>query len=372
MKFIHFSDTHLGYSDYYKIDPKTGINQREQDFYNAWNQVVDEILRIKPDFVIHAGDLFHTSRPTNRAIAVAMEGIQKITDSGISFIAISGNHSTPKIRATGSIFESLALIPNVHAAFQSKYEKFQIGDCVIHCIPHCSLTEELEQAFQEINFETGDVKNVLVSHGAWAGDRSFSMGEFNEQHLPDPEANLKKEFDYIALGHYHKYLQIKPHVIYSGSTERTSFNEAGNPTGFVLVDLDKNNISYHEIRTRKMVKFAPIHCQDLMLADVYAELEKISTEELADALVSISLFNIQRETLVKMDLREIDEIFPQVFSLQKTITQFVASHSAESGSVTMGSLSSEFERYIENREINDLDVNRLKEMGIAYLSIDEL
>ena len=70
MKFVHFSDTHLGYSDYYKIDPHTGINQREQDFYNAWNQAIGDILQIKPDFVIHAGDLFHTSRPTNRAIAV--------------------------------------------------------------------------------------------------------------------------------------------------------------------------------------------------------------------------------------------------------------------------------------------------------------
>ena len=146
MKFVHFSDTHLGYSDYYKVDPQTGINQREQDFYNAWNQVIDDILQIKPDFVIHAGDLFHTSRPTNRAIAVAMEGIQKITNNGIPFVAISGNHSTPKIRATGSIFESLSLMPNVYAAFQSKYQQFRIGECLIHCVPHCSLTEELEQA----------------------------------------------------------------------------------------------------------------------------------------------------------------------------------------------------------------------------------
>ena len=100
--------------------------------------------------MVHAGDLFHTTRPTNRAIAIALEGIQKVSDAGIPFVLISGNHSTPKIRATGSIFESISLFPNVYAAFQSKYQKFKIGDCTIHCIPHCSLTEELQTAFEEI------------------------------------------------------------------------------------------------------------------------------------------------------------------------------------------------------------------------------
>ncbi|NOZ62673.1 MAG: exonuclease SbcCD subunit D [Calditrichaeota bacterium] len=371
MKFVHFSDTHLGYSDYYKIDPQTGINQREQDFYNAWNQVVTEILQIKPDFVIHAGDLFHTSRPTNRAIAVAMEGIQKITDSGIPFVAISGNHSTPKIRATGSIFESLSLMPNVYAAFQSHYEQFHIGDCLIHCVPHCSLTEELERAFSEIKFSPKTKFNILVSHGAWAGDKSFSMGEFNEQHIPDPEKALKKKFDYIALGHYHKYLEIKPHVLYSGSTERTSFNEAGNPTGFVVVDLEKNETDYREIKTRNMLKLAPIHCEDLTLAEIYAELEKISNDKLGQALVSISLLNLRKETLIQLDIREIDNIFPQVFSLPKTITQLITSTSDKSNTITMGSLPAEFERYIDNADVHELDKNRLRELGVSYLKIDE-
>ena len=49
MKIIHFSDTHLGFSEYSKLDPETGINQREQDFYNAWNYIIDDILKQKPE-----------------------------------------------------------------------------------------------------------------------------------------------------------------------------------------------------------------------------------------------------------------------------------------------------------------------------------
>ena len=107
MRFVHFSDTHLGFSDLNKIDATTGINQRESDFYRAWWQAIDKILELKPDFVVHAGDLFQTPRPNNRAIRVGLEGIQRLNDADIPFVVVAGNHSTPRIRQTGSIFESI-------------------------------------------------------------------------------------------------------------------------------------------------------------------------------------------------------------------------------------------------------------------------
>jgi len=367
MKIIHCSDTHLGYSDYHKIDPITGINQREQDFYNAWNFLIEQILKKKPDFVVHAGDLFHTTRPTNRAIAVALEGIQKVSDAGIPFVLISGNHSTPKIRATGSIFESIALFPNVFTAFQSKYQKFQIGDCAIHCIPHCSLTQELQAAFEEIKPAKKVKYQILITHGSWAGQKSFSMGEFNEQKLPDLETISKTKFDYIALGHYHKHIEIKPNVIYSGSTERISFNEAGNPTGYVLFDLEQEKFNYYEIPSRPMVKLEPIDCRELNAAQIYDELIKKSTDDLKNALVSLTLANIQHQTLVKLDSREIDKIFDQVFYLNKSITQLVSEGSGLSKSTDLGTVPIEFEKYIENIKEKELDKERLKTMGLKYL-----
>lgn len=367
MKFIHCSDTHLGYSDYHKIDPKTGINQREQDFYNAWNFLIEEILRQKPDFVIHAGDLFHTTRPTNRAIAVALEGIQKISDAGIPFVMISGNHSTPKIRATGSIFESISLFPHVYAAFQSKYEKFPIDDYTVHCIPHCSLTEELQIAFEQIKPDKNPKYNILVTHGSWAGRKSFSMGEFNEQKLPDPGAVSEIKFDYIALGHYHRHIKIKPNVVYSGSTERTSFNEAVNPTGYVSVDMAKDKVDYIEIPSRPMFKLESLDCIELNTAQIYDELEKRSTPQLKDALVSLNLTNMQHETLVKLEGREIDHIFEQVFFLNKSISQVTGTSGAISKSTDLGTVPMEFERYVDNLKQGELDKQRLKALGLEYL-----
>ena len=36
--FIHLSDTYLGYSDFNKVDSKTGLNQREVDVCNVFDK----------------------------------------------------------------------------------------------------------------------------------------------------------------------------------------------------------------------------------------------------------------------------------------------------------------------------------------------
>jgi len=370
MKLIHFSDTHLGYSEYHKIDSETGINQREQDFYNAWNFIIEEIISKKPDIVLHAGDLFHTTRPSNRAIAVALEGIQKISDCGIPLVFISGNHSTPKIKATGSIFESIALFPNVYAAYNSLYERFRIQDCDVHCVPHCSLSDELKNAFEQISIMTDSNFNVLMTHGAWTESNDYSMGEFNEQRIPDLEISLNKKFDYIALGHYHKYLKISDHVVYSGSTERTSFNEVNYTSGYVLINLKDKTKEYIEIPSRKMTKLPSLDCIQLSALEIYQQLEKLSTPDLEDTLVSLEMKNIQHDTFIKLDWREIDELFKHVFYLEKSFSQ-VPREGAHVASSSFESLPVEFERYIENLDLKDLDKDRLKKLGLEYL-VDEL
>lgn len=78
MSVVHFSDTHLGYSDYGRFDSLSGVNQRELDTYKAFREIVDYIVKTKPDLVIHAGDLFDSIRPSNRAISEAMEQVLTI------------------------------------------------------------------------------------------------------------------------------------------------------------------------------------------------------------------------------------------------------------------------------------------------------
>ncbi|HNM27775.1 MAG TPA: metallophosphoesterase, partial [Saprospiraceae bacterium] len=64
MKIVHFSDTHLGYQAFDVVNQR-GINAREQDMYDAFVSVIDRILQIRPDVVVHSGDFFHRPSPSN-------------------------------------------------------------------------------------------------------------------------------------------------------------------------------------------------------------------------------------------------------------------------------------------------------------------
>ena len=368
MKLLHFSDTHLGFSDYNKVDPQSGLNQREQDVYDAWNKVIDAVFEHQPDVVVHAGDMFHTPRPSNRAIRVALEGIQRLSQAGIPLVMVSGNHETPRIRSTGSIFESPALFPHVYAAYSGKLERFSVKGVDFYCLPHCSLTEELEQAVEDLKsaVQTPAAKKVLVTHGAWTGKSFYGLGEFNEQRLPDLEEVAGVTFDYIALGHYHRFVEVKANACYSSSTERTSFNEHNSTCGYLLVDLESAERSYREIRTRPMVKVPALDCSGKTTTMIYKALSAAAATIVDGAMVHITLDNLEDEAFLKLDFRLIDDMFKQALFLEKQVLRKTAGHNSGTSSY-IKALPIEFESFLENLPSLELDKERLRSLGAYYL-----
>ena len=135
MRILHCSDTHLGYKE---LDKQTaeGINLREQDMYQAFSAVIDYALVHRPDVVIHSGDFFHRPSPTNRALTVAIEQLKRLSDAGIPFVVIAGNHETPKTIYTSPILRALQSISNVYPIYNQAYEYYAFGELVIHGLPH--------------------------------------------------------------------------------------------------------------------------------------------------------------------------------------------------------------------------------------------
>ena len=62
---------------------------------------------------MHAGDLFDGPRPTPRAVSEALDGFARLHAAGIPAIVIAGNHSTPRTRSGGSVFEVIGRFPGV-------------------------------------------------------------------------------------------------------------------------------------------------------------------------------------------------------------------------------------------------------------------
>ncbi|MBD3218633.1 MAG: exonuclease SbcCD subunit D, partial [candidate division Zixibacteria bacterium] len=122
VRFIHMADTHLGAGGFGNRLSPNGINQREEDICRAFTRAVDKTIELEPDFVIHAGDLFHMVRPTNRIINFAIKEIIRLTHVGIPVVIISGNHDAPKQRSVGHVLSIFENLKDVFPIFKSKYE----------------------------------------------------------------------------------------------------------------------------------------------------------------------------------------------------------------------------------------------------------
>ncbi|MCG7841375.1 MAG: metallophosphoesterase, partial [Methanomassiliicoccales archaeon] len=91
MRIAHIADTHVGFSAYRRSDPGSGINQREIDIYQAFVRQIDSVVKVRPDLVLHAGDLFDSVRPSNRALSVVLEQLLRLSDENIPIMLIAGN-----------------------------------------------------------------------------------------------------------------------------------------------------------------------------------------------------------------------------------------------------------------------------------------
>ncbi|MCQ4575328.1 MAG: exonuclease SbcCD subunit D [Candidatus Brocadiales bacterium] len=367
MKLIHFSDTHLGFADYTKIDPEMGINQREADVYRAFSQVTEYIEKNPPDIIIHSGDLFETPRPSNRAINFALRELFKLSQIGIPLILISGNHSAPRVKSSSSIFEAFRIFDNVYPVYSSKYEEIVVKDIAFHCIPHVPTEEELHAAFASIRPSLKAKYNVIVSHTGVTADVQYKMGEFNELMTPFATLAEKKNFDYIALGHYHKYHTLTKNACYSGSTERFSFREADEKKGFIEADLSNGRFKFIPITVREMAIFNPIDCQGLNVKDIESEVEIQTKGKTKDKIVQITFDNIQRHLYVELNFQRLKKI-----TADALYAKWVINWAAEKGMgvipTAIGTLPAEFENFLHLQKFKDLNKEKLLRMGLSYLS----
>ncbi|MDA0755759.1 MAG: exonuclease SbcCD subunit D [Crenarchaeota archaeon] len=233
MKFSHISDTHLGLIQY-------GLEEREQDVYDSFNQAIDISIRDKVDFVIFAGDIFHNPNPSGTAILQMANALKKLKKNGIESFFILGEHDISRIRSTP--------IPYVYHNLEfSKYvgrgEPVYYKDVMIVGLDKIRKNEMtgLEEKFLHLeslaNQHIGH--KILVLHQGITEVNKFA-GEVNSTDLP-------KNFTYYAMGHLHdkflkQYDHLKGPLAYPGSTEMTT-SEGIKETekGFFKVDISNDN-----------------------------------------------------------------------------------------------------------------------------------
>jgi DNA repair protein SbcD/Mre11 len=365
MKILHVSDTHLGFSAYSKVDEKTGLNQREVDFYAAFEVFVDEALRIRPDAIIHAGDLFDSVRPTNRALAIAQEQLIRLSDADIPVVVIAGNHSTPRLRETGSVFKLFEPIRTVHPVYRDEVESIEVGDLLVHALPHCD-QEQLATQLERMAPNRKMRFNVAVMHAGVSSLQIFRMGEFNELVIPSSE--LDPAFDYIALGHFHEHCQVTKNASYSGSTERLSFSEVGQDKGFVMVDLEKHRQQFHPLPVRPMVDLGPVDAKRMAgpeLREVLASI--LAGSDIDGKIVRFCIKNVAPEAYRTIDFNWLRSATASAMHFEPHFEVVGETGSVQVGAGTIGPLEKEYVSFLESYALERADRDRIRDEGIAYL-----
>ena len=77
-----------------------GLEEREQDMYDSFNQAIDISIKDHVGFVIFAGDIFHTPNPSGTAILQMANALKKLKENSIDSFFILGEHDISRMRAT--------------------------------------------------------------------------------------------------------------------------------------------------------------------------------------------------------------------------------------------------------------------------------
>lgn len=95
IKALFLSDTHLGFDMPQR--PRTTRLRRGPEFFQNLERALEIGLAENVDLVIHGGDLFHRSRVPTDWVLRAFELVRKVTDRGIPFVVVPGNHERSTI-----------------------------------------------------------------------------------------------------------------------------------------------------------------------------------------------------------------------------------------------------------------------------------
>jgi len=350
MLFSHISDTHLGLQQY-------GLEEREQDIYDSFNQAIDISIKDHVDFVIFAGDIFHTPNPSGTAILQMANALKRLKENSIESFFILGEHDISRMRATP--------VPYVYHNLEfSKYvgrgEPVYHKDVMIVGFDKIRKNEisTFDEKFREVDTlaKQHNGHKILVLHQGITEINQFA-GEFNASDLP-------KNFTYYAMGHLHdksvkQFEQLGGPLAYPGSTEMTT-SEGIKETekGFFEVDISSEEAKPNWIKLDTRPQFSTKIEYEGLDASISQVLEKIAVFD-KKPLVEIKIIgnDIERDIVQT----KISQIIPQTLHCSWKMLQ-----NDDASSVLLNRPAR------IDEELFKLAVNALKSEKLANFAVNDL
>lgn len=345
MKLLHLADIHMGMENYGRIDPSTGLHTRLKDFIKCFSFAIDIALEEKVDLMIFTGDAYKNSNPSPTHQREFARQIYRLSEAEIPVVMINGNHDNPVSfgKATSlEIFDTLN-VSGVKVVTEPELLNIETkaGPVQVFGLPWPTrnlfltkeeyknftdeeITKEIQRrASKKIKEYAGmmkpDIPAIFTAHLA-AAEAIYSGSERSAIIGRDPvfstQILAQKEFDYVALGHIHKFQDLNPDshppVVYSGSIERINFGEEREDKGICLVNIEKGKTSY---------EFIPVPARKFVTIDVViseeqdptnALMREIEKYDLSEAIVRI-FYTMPAEREDLLDFNRINSALEKAF-----------------------------------------------------------
>ena len=311
MRIAHLADVHLGFRQFQRLDA-AGVNLREADVAAAFRRAVDAVIAQHPDAVLIAGDLFHSVRPTNRAIIEAFTGLRRLREAlpAAPIALIAGNHDTPRSVEAGSILKLMGALGVDVVDDATRRLRYPSLGLAVLAVPHAALLGERRSA--EWRRDPDARYNVLMTHPEIPGLFPDGVTDYGGARVDLAElggggggtaaGGNAGAFDYVALGHYHIVHEVAPRIWYSGSLEYTSPNIWGEwkeesrakplvieqrefgewaeeqrrhlTKGFLVADLDSGEVTRVNLEpARRLFDLEPIDASGMTAAELDAAIQ---------------------------------------------------------------------------------------------------
>ena len=263
MKIFHLSDLHIGIRLFNR-------DLKEDQAY-IFHQIISCAKQEKPDAIVIAGDIYDKAVPSAEAVELFdwfITGLKQAIPEAVCMM-ISGNHdSAPRVNTFRKVLsgQNLYMIGNPPMKEGEQIEKVlchdEYGDVVFYLLPFVkpSMIKQIVGTDKEGNNLTYDEslrrliarekidenrRNVLVSHQFYlpSGTIADQVERMDSEictvgNIDQVKTDLLDPFDYVALGHIHKPMNVgKDTICYCGTPLAYSVSEAGQEKSIVMVEL---------------------------------------------------------------------------------------------------------------------------------------
>ncbi len=262
LRILFCSDSHLGLD--WTRRPRIERRRRWPEFVAAYERAIRSAIESRVDLIIHGGDMFYRSRISTELTMWGREPLQALSDQGIPFLWIPGNHER------GQVPHPLLWEDDyIHIFHKAQTFNFRIRGMKVAVSGFPYNSNHLEQSFPDQIDQTGwkmqsaDVR-IMCMHQIVAGAKVGPINyTFRRGRDIIPGRLIPDQFAAVLSGHIHRHQiltrsldgnPLAAPVIYPGSLERTAFAERNEAKGFLMLTFSPDDSGHGKLEDQLFIE----------------------------------------------------------------------------------------------------------------------